>query len=192
MRRFAHSLPLLLCLLVLFCFSLPAVADPLPVTLSIQPSYSSVAAGNLFQVSVNISPVTNFFAFQFNISFDPAILSAVSVTEGTFLPSTGNFFSGFDDGFGTISYVADALNGPAGITGQGTLAILQFRALGPGASGINLSDIILLNADQADIPFNISNGTVNVEASVPEPGVLLLLSLGLIAVAFATSRLKRA
>ena len=148
---------------------------------SIQPSVSNPGVGETFDLLVDISSVSDLYAFQFDISFNPAILSGTSVTEGAFLPAGGATFfipGSIDNIGGSISFTADILlTAVSGVSGSGTLADLQFQALTAGTSPVNLSNIILLDSNLSDIPFNTSNGSVS---SVPEPSTILLLGSGLI------------
>src|SRR5579872_4655605 len=117
--------------LVLLSTLLPsAFADAI---LSIQPASTSTSPGSTFAVSVDISNVTDLYAFQFDIGFNPATLAGVSVTEGSFLPGGGStfFIPGFiDNTGGTIAFSADTLIGPIpGVSGSGTLATIDFTAV---------------------------------------------------------------
>src|SRR5580693_1534910 len=72
-------------------FALPTFADSMPIV-SIDPVSSSVVSGNNATFDINISNVTDLYAFQFDLSFAPGLLSAVSIVEGTFLPGGGATF----------------------------------------------------------------------------------------------------
>ena len=168
----------LLSFVVIVFGAVPARADSV---VSIQPSVSIPGVGETFDVLVEISSVSDLYAFQFDISFDPAILSAIDVTEGSFLPGGGfTFFipGSIDNIGGSISFTADILlTAVSGVSGSGTLADLQFQALTVGTSPVNLSNVILLDSNLSDIPYNTSNGSVS---PVPEPATMLLLGSGLL------------
>src|ERR1017187_1269250 len=145
--------------------------------ISLQPSSTLPPLGSLFSVDVNITGVTDLYAFQFDIGFNPGVLSAASVTEGSLFSSIGVFFSpGLIDNIGgTITFIGDSLSGPGpGVSTDGTLATIAFDTIGVGSSSIDLANIVLLDSSLADIAVTASGTTVTV-ATVPEPGSWLLL-----------------
>ncbi len=183
LKRSASQLAL--ALLVVVTIGLRSVlADPI---VSIQPPLLERAVGSFFDVFVDIAAATDVFSYQFDISFDPAILSAVSIDEGTFLSAGGATFfipGVIDNNTGTISFTADSLIGAvAGVNGGGKLAAINFQALAVGASPVEFVNITLLDSGLGDIAFSTITGTVNVTSvnGVPEPSGLLLIVVGVLA-----------
>ena len=162
----------------------PALSVP---SVNIQPAVSTPTQGSSFDLYVNISEVTDLYAFQFDIGFDPTILFAANVAEGTFLPAGGStlFFPGIiDNTAGSISFIGDSLIGSIpGVSGDGTLAVLTFSALILGQSTIALSNVILLDSNFVDISIPTIDGSVTVSPAngtpVPEPATLFLMSIGM-------------
>jgi len=174
-------------------FSVPGFADSIPV-LSIDPMSSAASVGEEVTLDVNISNVTDLYGFQFDLSFVPGTLSAISITEGTFLFFAGPTFflpGAIDNTTGTIAFTANSLLGPEpGADGSGTLAILTLKGLTQGISSVELSNVILLNSNLEPIDANIQNGNITVAPGttpVPESNSLVLLLAG-IAVAFLCFR----
>lgn len=164
-------------------------------TISFQPASLTVNSGQSFAFDVDVATVSDLYAFQFDIGFDPTILSAVSVAEGLFLPSGGStiFFPGtIDNVGGTITFNADSLVGAiSGVTGSGILANIMFNALAAGTSPVALSNLQLLDSSLNPIAFSTANGSVSVKgAATPEPSALPFLGAALLCLAAA--RLKRA
>jgi hypothetical protein len=149
---------------------------------------ATVSQGSTFGVQVNISNVTDLYSFQFDFSFNPAVLQANSVTEGTFLSSGGStiFVPGtINNTTGTVTNIADTLTGPVpGVSGNGTLVLFDFTALALGTSALTISNVILLNSGLGPINFTTTSGSVTVTptATIPEPSTLMLLGAGLFAI----------
>src|SRR6185503_5943600 len=101
------------------------------------------------------------------------------VTEGAFLANGGPTFfvpGTIDNIGGMVAFTADTLFGPsAGVSGDGTLTVLDFTAIGTGTSSIALSDVILLDSVGNSIGVTIVNGRV---AVTPEPGSIALIAVG--------------
>lgn len=147
--------------------------------------------GDVFSVDVNVSGVSDLFAFQFNIVFDPANLSALSVTEGELFASVGVFFapSIFP---GAITDISDSLSGLGpGISADGTLASITFQVIGFGSTNVAITDVVLLDSNLNDISAITHGGTVTVPIPVPDPAPYALVSTALGAIAIARRRCRR-
>lgn len=144
------------------------------------PDSATVGVGDSFSIPVKITAVSDLYAFQFDVSFDPATLQLGQVTEGAFLATGGaTFFVAptIDNLAGSATFVMNSLVGPGpGVSGSGDLAILHFGAAAPGSSPVTLSNIILLDSTLADLAIEIEAGQVDVEpvTAVPEPGTAIL------------------
>lgn len=175
---------------VLGCFLLAALPW-MPVQAAPSLGLTTFDAGAGLQgIDVVATDVTDLYAYQFSLSFNPAFLEATSVTEGGFLPSGGATFfdSGvIDNASGTISFVFGTLLSPvAGVTGSGVLVSLLFNTLQDGVNRLTLSDVIALNSNLDDIPVEVGGLTL-----VPEPGSLWLLAAAVL-IAVGGQRLGRA
>jgi cohesin domain-containing protein/PEP-CTERM motif-containing protein len=168
----------------------PVVALPI---VSIEPVTSIVAPGDSFFLDINISNVEDLFGFQFDLAFDPAVLSAITIVEGSFLSSVGEsfFIPGIIDNLaGTIAFTANSLLGPiVGASGSGTLARLNFTSTSPGTSIVSLSNVLLLDSSLFEIAAATQDANLT---SVPEPGSIVLLGTGLFAVWRGRRRFARA
>ena len=187
---------LLVVLFVAIWNALPAEAT----NLFIDPSPKTVTEGETFTIDIRIDEVADLYAFQFDLGFDPGILSANGIAEGAFLLSGGPtlFIPGtIDNTAGTILETANALNGAVpGVDGSGVLATMSFIALASGSSSINLFNPILLDSSGSDIAVTgMQNGSVNVtpsqnNAPVPEPLAFVMMGIGLTGLMY--SRRQRA
>jgi len=145
----------------------PAVAD---ATLSVQPPSSRALPGQSFTVSVDLASVTDAYAFQFDVTFDPTLVRLTSVANGGFLPGD-NFSGGIVNADGSVRFVYDLLTGPvAGRSGGGTLATLTFETFADrfGSSPIHIGDVILVDAKGADIAVgSVTDGSLSYIDAVP-------------------------
>jgi adhesin HecA-like repeat protein len=158
-------------------------------SIAISPASLTVST-ETFSLNVDISNVVDLYAFQFNLQFQPDLLSATSVTEGGFLSAGGStiFIPGtIDNSAGFVSFAGDTLVGPvSGVNESGTLATINFNAVSPGTSSVTLFDPILLDSQLFSISADpISGSSVTIQAAaVPEPEnrafILLLLGTVLI------------
>jgi hypothetical protein len=155
-------------------------------SVSIQPSTESVSVGNSFTLNVDITSVTDLYDFQFDIGFNPYVLSVTGITEGSFLPGGGSTFfipGAIDNVSGSIAFNADTLLGPGpGVNGSGTLLTVDFTAIGSGSSDVTLANLIFQDSTGDSIGLSATNGTVNVTglSTVPEPSTLLTIGAGLV------------
>src|SRR5450756_44632 len=94
------------------------------ISLSLPPG--AISAGDTFTVGVAASGYTDLYAFQFDLAYNPSILSSVSVSEGSFLLTGGTTFfiaGAIYNATGVVSGTADTLLGAiTGVNGGGILA----------------------------------------------------------------------
>jgi len=168
--------------------AMPASASTVSIT-----GPSTVVPGSSLQLDVTAADFPDLYAYQFDITFDPAAFAVTSVTEGSFLPAVGATF--FDPGqsdnaAGTVTFVLDTLIGPgSGASGSGSLAQLTFTALPTfsGSAYFSVSNLTALDSALNTLDVSVQGVTVS---AVPEPSALLLSLAGLGVVGFAASARK--
>ena len=174
----------------------------------------SVNQGDPLVLGIFVTDVTDLWAFQFDLSFTPGVLSVTGTSGGPLLASGGGsptfpppYLPGepVDDPVldplpdGSVRFIGGFLSGEdpgvsvppgASLPGLLPLAYIMFAATGPGEAHITLSDVFLLNFAFDLIPTEVIDGTVTVvqTASVPEPATLVLMGVGLLTMA---RRLRR-
>lgn len=131
----------------------------------VDPVRQTADVGDTVTVTIKVNDVTDLYVFQFDITFDPNVLEAVSISEGDFLSSHGattGLAGTIDNTLGTITGITCALTGATGATGSGTLATVTFNALADGTSNIVLSNVVLSNSSLTEIPSTSEDGSVTV------------------------------
>jgi len=72
-----------------FLFRLSGIAVAQTTIVSISPSTQTVPLGQTFTIDITIDPDVAIVGAQFDLSFDPSLVRANSVTEGNLLKQGG-------------------------------------------------------------------------------------------------------
>ncbi len=176
--------------------SAPLWAD---AVISLDPAAPVVSPGQTFSLTVDVTGVSDLYGYQLDLYFNPAIVSALSVTEGSFLTAGGStiFLPGtINNVAGTFSSNADILEtAVSGVTGSGTLLDFSFQALNPGDSSVQIENLTALNSFGEGLVLSTADSVVTVVGTAaPEPANGLLLAAGALslAVAFCLRRISLA
>ena len=127
--------------IISFLLLLASTATSFAGVISVIGPSTPVAVADTFTINIQGTSIVDLYAFQFDLSFDPNLLSANATTEGNFLTGGGIFFPGIIDNInGDITFIADTLTGlVSGVTGDGMFTGISFTALAPGTSAISLT-----------------------------------------------------
>jgi hypothetical protein len=153
--------------LVLAICPLPVWAEP-----TISAGSATVGVGDTFTIQVSISGAEGLSTWQFDLAFDPMILKANSVSEGDLpLLSAG----AINNDSGLINVISGSfMDADLNELFEGVLAVIEFKALAAGTSPLELLDV-QLGFDQTTA--DLEDGSVTVNAQIPEPGTLALVVL---------------
>jgi hypothetical protein len=169
--------------LALSAWSAPVLAAGAQVTLVATPNPAT--QGSTVDVDVLISQVTDLYAYQFSISFDPTLLQVSGLAMGSFLSAGGTTLGDtgtIDNTAGTVTFAYNSLVGALpGVSGSGTLLTLHLNAIGTGTSALGFvpADTLFLDSTLATIGLTTTDSSVQVAAVVPEPETYLMLAAGL-------------
>jgi hypothetical protein len=159
-------------------------------TLSVSPTSTSVSVGDTFAIQVNVANASDLYVYEFDVSYDPAVLQFSSVAELSFLSDTGAilFIPGtVDPVAGTIAFNTDSLlSAIPGISGNGSLVRFDFTALTSGTSSLTISNEILFDSTFTVLSDTTTAGSVVVSSlasPVPEPSNMLLFGTGILGAA---------
>ncbi len=115
-------------------FLASAHAPIMDADISVNPAVTTVPVSTVFTVDITVTNVAALFGWQFNITFDPAAVECLSVTEGSFLMSGGatNFASPVIDNIaGNVLAGSILIVASPGVNGDGILAHVTFHCKGP-------------------------------------------------------------
>src|SRR5262245_19129238 len=181
--------------LAAFVACLAGVSSRAEATAILAPTVT-VQVGDVFTIPISIDDAIDLGAWQFDLTFDPAILRAESMAEGPFMASFGaTLFTPpliIDNTIGFISGAAGFfVDVPPLPSGDGVLAAIVFIALAAGVSPLNLSSVFL-NLSASGFAITPGQVTVVEPAIVAEPATVSLLLGGLVALRLARAApLKR-
>jgi hypothetical protein len=184
----------------IFTFLISASAAQ-ALTIEISPPAQTVSVGSIFSVDVGISGLgfssaPSLSTFDLDISFDPTIIGFNSISFGD--PVLGDQLDLF--GFGSLTSFDNSLPGIVNMfelsfdlpseldafqADSFTLATLTFDALSAGTSFLGIPFMILGDSFGSPLAASSIAGTATVSptATVPEPGTIVLLVLGLFGMA---------
>ena len=135
------------------------------VSLAITPAVAAPAVGSTFQVNVVLANGTNIASVPLTMQYNPAVLQLVNVDAGDFLSKDGQpvALAHRDEGNGVVKLTASRPPGVPGITGQGNVATLTFKAIAAGDSRLSLTQVGALNSAQTSLPTTGSEATIHVK-----------------------------
>jgi len=153
--------------------NIPSGTAMTPLNLSvISPAQTTV--GSTFQVTVRASNAHDLFGVPMQMQFDPKVLTLVNVDTGDFLGRDGQAvaLSHRDDGEGAVTMsLTRPPNTPGtsipGISGQGSLVVLTFKAIAPGTSSLALVRVGAEDSHQNKLPVVGGQATVRVTPAGP-------------------------
>ena len=136
---------------------------------SVSPATQIVSAGTQFTLNITVQPNNAVAGVQFNLSFNPALITANSVTEGNLLKQNGasTFFTPgtINNAAGTITGVAGAITSPRQtVSTTGTFASITFTAgATKGSSSITLTNVIVGDINGQTLTISLINGQASVD-----------------------------
>jgi hypothetical protein len=154
-------LAILLGIVVVYLIS----SSPSSTVLLVEPNSVQETAEQNFAVNVSISNVVDLYGWQLTLSWNSSLLNVISVVEGPMLRSSGNstFFSPKVNGAsGNLSALCTRLQSlgskVTGVSGDGTLMIIQFKVIASGSCDLSLHDTQLLNSGKRTISHTVQDG----------------------------------
>ncbi|MDH5690689.1 MAG: cohesin domain-containing protein [Candidatus Bathyarchaeota archaeon] len=113
--------------------------------LSVEPSSimdSNLVPGSSFTVNITVARVTDLYAWDFFLNWDPALLNATNVTEGPFLKSAGTTAFRPPEINQTEGYLhanCTLTEGAPGASDNGTIATITFLVEAKGQTYLSLT-----------------------------------------------------
>ena len=137
-----------------------------------------VSSGNQFTINIIVQPNTAIAGAQFNLSFNPSLVSVNSVTEGNLFTQGGAstyFMPGtINNNTGNVTGVAGAIITPGKtVSTTGTLAVITITArTSKATSTLTLSNVIVGDINGQSVSASVVNSQVvinNGTTTTPPP-----------------------
>jgi general secretion pathway protein D len=129
----------------------PAGAGPMRISVT-PPAAALQMGGQPYTVPLSVANATGLTSVTLAVTYNPAVLRASVVNEGSLMRSDGattSFVPKIDANTGRIDLVITRPGDKAGVGGNGLLASIVFEAIGAGNSQIALSGLAMNAAGQA-------------------------------------------
>jgi hypothetical protein len=129
---------------------------------------STINPGQQFTISISVTPNNAIAGMQFSLTFNPAVATAVNVTEGNLFKQGGasTYFNAgqINNVAGSITGVFVVITSPGQtVSTAGTLAVITMTAgAGGGSSPLTLTNVIVGDAGGNSVPVTVNNATVNI------------------------------
>lgn len=146
------------------------VAGPDATTVSLTPSTPSVDGCDLVEVQIWVNDVTNFYAIDVRLTFDPDVIEVVDASPGgdvNLRPENSWFQAGYtvrntvNNFTGTIWYAATQQNPTPALTGSGPIATILIKARSTGSSTLDFTYSKLSDPVGLEISATTTSGTVS-------------------------------
>lgn len=134
-----------------------------PLALNVVPAVSTQAVGNMFQMAVMAVNGRDVFSVPMQVQFDPSLLTLVNVDAGELMGRDGQAVALVhrDDGAGLVTVTTSRPPNTQGVTGQGILCFLTFKAIAKGDAQVTLVKVGAKSSSQANITTVGSQSTVH-------------------------------
>ena len=139
--------------------------DSETVNFTVAPGNLNQVVGGTFQMAVNVANARDLYSAPLQVQFNPQVLSLVNVDSGDLLGRDGQAVAVVhrDEGNGLATISVSRPPAVAGISGQGSICVLTFKANAPGDSSVSLVRVGAKNSAQANLPAVGSQATVHVK-----------------------------
>jgi len=174
--KFAHAANLLKGVAIVFFLIAPLclpsqVLAAGSLVVSVSAPTQAISAGTQFTVNITVQPNMAIAGAQFNLSFNPSLVSVDSVTEGNLFNQNGasTYFTpgNINNTAGTVTWVADVVLGSGNcVSNPGTFAMITMTAgANSGTSPLTLSNVIVGDINAQPLSVTLVSGQVVITAT---------------------------
>jgi len=168
-------------MLLIFGWDTVNVGGQVTTKVYVDPVMSTAMPGERFTVDINIADVTDLWAFNLKLMWNPDVLNVTKITEGSFLNAEEKYNTFFvpkkdfpEKGSLQVGCTLSGEPSAAVASGSGTLVTVEFIVNEEGATPLQLYDTELLNYDLYKMPHTTEDGSFKYpvsEISVNPPSI---------------------
>ena len=129
-----------------------------------------IHVGDTFTLDLSAEDVYDLAGWQFDITFNPNLLQALEIREGSFLKKDGEstfYRKGvINNREGEITRLSSARLSGAGVNGEGTLLSVTFRAIAGGESLLKLNNFQFGSGTGGVIPTSSHEVAISIEGQL--------------------------
>jgi hypothetical protein len=117
-----------------------------------------------FTANITIAEATDLYQWNASLFYKSDILNITDVVEGPFLKTGGTtsftvqIQNNYNATHGRLTTSCALVGAPAGVTGNGTLAVITFHVVGLGNTTLVLAQTALYDKAGTPLPFSTSDG----------------------------------
>ena len=154
---------LTLLLVLLFCLAVVLMAGPaqaLPL-LWLDPTAPVSNVGNVVDVDITLSDVTNVYSAEMYLTYDPAVVKVIGdqLTPGACPAADFVVTNTADNATGDIAYAVSQIS-PTPACNGGVVATITFECIAEGVSNVTFGSTIVADPDGLPIVHDTQDGTV--------------------------------
>jgi hypothetical protein len=139
-----------------------------PPSIIVDPAVTDAALGNDYVIHVNVTNAIDLYAWEFQLSYNPAILDLTStaIVTGGINEPTQTFYSLTDEISGHLWWaVSTTYPTTSGITySEHAIFEIRFHTIGIGTSNLELYGTFLSYSNGTEIIHTVANGTIHIDA----------------------------
>jgi hypothetical protein len=147
-------------------------------TVSVDPQNTTVLPQGQFDVNITLDASGGVFGVQYMLTYDTSILKAESqVTRDFFVNDSIVVINEIDNKKGTVTYAATLTGNNSCEYTAGTIATIQFTAIGEPneTSDLTLSNVKIIDCDKEEVVPNIENGRAHIYSNL-RPNIECVIS----------------
>ncbi|MFA5174725.1 MAG: discoidin domain-containing protein [Candidatus Pacearchaeota archaeon] len=134
---------------------------------SLSVSAVSVGVGDTFSLDINTNEISDLYGFDLDIDYDSTKLQYAGISQGNFLTSDGAQIYTINPDVsetGKIKdFVVSRLEVDNGVSGEGTIAQIQFIAINSGIADFSFSTTELMNSAPSVIGYVVGNSEITIQ-----------------------------